>query len=256
MGNINGKEVEIKEKAKEYIRRYFKKVRNLELGDLRINIFLALTLGISNARQLIDWYVHQSIERSVVTSFGNLFEWLALEVSGGEKETASKNEKYYVLANKLYQFFGDLIDNHKEDKVNEISGVASELFLEMTPKQTFEGVKVSESYEVFVRDKHDEYSPADRPSAGETDMVSLAFLMALNKAGTGGSLIILDHPSLNLDPVPKERFFSALKEFGFNQAIVTGFEEDLQDSLGDRASKAYKLSTVEGKNASKIKGVK
>jgi len=61
-----------------------RKVEGVELDDLRVNVFLAAAMDMKEPEQLIQWGVHQHLERSLVTSFGFLIEKIALLVADGE----------------------------------------------------------------------------------------------------------------------------------------------------------------------------
>jgi len=78
MAEIEQEKIEKAKKiVKKKIREWYKKVRSLKFDDLEPNIFLAGALGITNARDFIEFCVRQHIERSIVTSFGFLIEEVA-----------------------------------------------------------------------------------------------------------------------------------------------------------------------------------
>jgi len=76
---------QIKEIIKEKIREWYDKVENLKLEDLEPNIFLAQALNLKNAREFIDFYVNQHVQRSLVTSFGFLIEKICAVIGNAEK---------------------------------------------------------------------------------------------------------------------------------------------------------------------------
>lgn len=78
------KQDEIKELMRDKMEDWKAKTEGIELDDLRLNIFLAAAMDMDEPEELIEWGVHQHLERSIVTSFGFLIEKMALVVSGGE----------------------------------------------------------------------------------------------------------------------------------------------------------------------------
>lgn len=79
------KQDEIKELMRDKMEDWKAKTEGIELDDLRLNIFLAAAMDMDEPEELIEWGVHQHLERSIVTSFGFLIEKMSLVVSGGEE---------------------------------------------------------------------------------------------------------------------------------------------------------------------------
>ena len=100
---------EAKQVVKNKIREWYKNIRELKLEDLEPNIFLAAALGISNAKDFVEFYARQHIERSIVTSFGFLIEEVASiigtniekrkkgeELKGWNIKTVKDGKEYYI----------------------------------------------------------------------------------------------------------------------------------------------------------------
>jgi hypothetical protein len=79
------KQHEVEDLMRDKMNDWKDKVEGIELEDLRLNIFLAAAMDMDEPEELIEWGVHQHLERSIVTSFGFLIEKMALVVSGGEE---------------------------------------------------------------------------------------------------------------------------------------------------------------------------
>ncbi len=83
---------EAKRVVKSKIKEWYSNIRKLKLEDLEPNIFLAAALGITNAKDFVEFYARQHIERSIVTSFGFLIEEVAA-IIGKNVEKRRKGEK-------------------------------------------------------------------------------------------------------------------------------------------------------------------
>ena len=76
---------------KNFLDNQYKKVENIELDDLNINVLLIKALGFTTVEETIEFYIYQRITRSAVTSWGQgALEDICL-ISGAEEVPRSEN---------------------------------------------------------------------------------------------------------------------------------------------------------------------
>ena len=76
---------------KNFLDSQYKKVENIELDDLDINVLLIKALGFTTVEETIEFYIYQRITRSAVTSWGQgALEDICL-ISGAEEVPRSEN---------------------------------------------------------------------------------------------------------------------------------------------------------------------
>ncbi|UMZ73114.1 TdeIII family type II restriction endonuclease [Natranaerofaba carboxydovora] len=75
---------------KDFLNKSYEKINELDLNDLDINIFLIKALAFSKAEEVIEFYIHQRITRSVVTSWGICLEKICV-FSGAKKIPENEN---------------------------------------------------------------------------------------------------------------------------------------------------------------------
>jgi ribosomal protein S13 len=76
---------------KNFLDSQYKKVENVKLDDLDINVLLIKALGFTTVEETIEFYIYQRITRSAVTSWGQgALEDICL-ISGAEEVPRSEN---------------------------------------------------------------------------------------------------------------------------------------------------------------------
>ena len=89
----------------EFINRQLQMIEGLTLESLNINPILAGALNLDNEKDLIRYYVYQSISRSVVTSVGFLVQNLILYASEyvheGKDDELGEQTKWDIVVDKI-----------------------------------------------------------------------------------------------------------------------------------------------------------
>lgn len=74
-----------------FLRSQYKKVQNLTLDNLYINVLLIKALGFTTAEETVEFYLYQRITRSAVTSWGQSAVESIARIAGAEKIPDTEN---------------------------------------------------------------------------------------------------------------------------------------------------------------------
>jgi DNA repair exonuclease SbcCD ATPase subunit len=150
---------------------------------------------------------------------------------GGREAVFSKR------AEKLKDFFDELLSEHEMDKIAKINKISNDLFSKIIQKpEWYTGMELTSDYEVKVKEMYRPKAevPKTRPSSGEMDVIALCIALALN-IESGNKMVILDDATIHLDEAYTKKVLEAVNRFGFEQTIVAA-----KDTIEDMVIKKLK----------------
>ncbi len=214
------------------------------LGEVDIEKVQVLEKARGEAKQLVDNMAEQiGLTRSRLQRYEDDLK----EIQKQFKIALRKDEKFQQMADQL-----DILERsekHAERILEEILGeireeVCSETrdhFLSLVWKSSsFKDVNLSDDYEVSVSMGSSIYSNVvGSLSAGETQVLALSFMAALNTVAKAGVPIMIDTPLSRISKEPRaliaEKLPSYLKG---NQLILLMTDTEYTDNVRDLMSKA------------------
>jgi DNA sulfur modification protein DndD len=148
---------------------------------------------------------------------------------GGRLEERLKLERNRRdVADEARETFEKAIEELRQIKREEVEKWASDAFLKMRRKEEFAGLRINESYGLYIITTSDEAIPAR--SAGEGQIVALSLLTGLNKSAELRAPIVMDTPFGRLDRVHRANVLEHLSDMGDQIVLLaTSAEVDEDD---------------------------
>lgn len=170
-----------------------------------------------------------------------------------------KEEKFKKLQKKLNFYkksldvFDNIKDNIMEEVRKEIEEKTKRQFLELIwKKDTYRNIKINESYEISVTDKYG-MGGIGTLSAGETQILALSFISALNSVSGFNMPIIIDTPLGRISKEPGINIVGNLSNLLKGKQVtllVTDVEysAEVREKLLDKIGKEYLINFRELEN--------
>lgn len=232
--------------SKDSLEKQNKKLEDLNtlLGEVDIEKVQVLEKARGEAKLLVDNLIEQ---RVLILARLQRYEDDLKELKKQYNLALRKNEKFHQMADRL-----DLLERSEkyaeriiEDILREIreevrSETRDHFFSLVWKSSSFKDVHLSDDYEVSVSMGSSIYSNVvGSLSAGETQVLALSFMAALNTVAKAGVPIMIDTPLSRISKEPRaliaEKLPSYLKG---NQLILLMTDTEYTDDVRDRMSKA------------------
>jgi DNA sulfur modification protein DndD len=206
----------------EVARRQFESAR----GDLRFE------LGrIESQMQMLDREFNQKSE--------------VLRKSAAQSGTAAREKRRYELASEARVAAEDLLSRFSTDMRERIEAETDRVFKSLVWKaRQFKSVRILDDYRLDVIDRFD-LSGLRELSAGERQVLSLAFIVAMSKVTGEEAPLVIDTPFGRISETPLHNIAEALPDIsGQLVLLVTDREldESARKSMLPKIGKEYLLS--------------
>jgi len=144
-------------------------------------------------------------------------------------------QKYFEMCIKCLEAINYVIDKLVRENRKNVEELASEIFLKLTnAPDLYRGLEITENYEIKVKTFSGEIRNVweQQPSSGQSQIIAMSFIAALNKYTAREAPVIIDTPIGRLDPIHKENLINYLPHIA-PQVIVLYqpneiFPEDLR----------------------------
>ena len=181
---------------------------------------------------------------------------LSRELAKSEKFRLA-NEKM-KLGNEALELFSEVKQKLIDDIRNTIQQKTKDYFLRLIwKKETYDDIKIDDNYNVSVINRLGSECLGTL-SAGERQVLALAFLAALREVSGFDAPIVIDTPLGRISKEPKENIAELLPEF-LKEAQVTMFMTDeeytpkVRQKLARRVGEEYELDYNERKSQTLVK---
>jgi len=173
-----------------------------------------------------------------------------------ELKKEHKNEvivQYIIFCKKCIQVLAKMKDDIMEEVRGEIEEKTRSQFFELIwKKSSYKDVKIDQDYNISVYNR-DGLSSLGTLSKGETQVLALSFMAALNKVSGFNSPIIIDTPLGRISKEPKEKIASKLSDYLKGKQVVLlvtdeEYTKEVRKKLYNRVGEEYIIKFIEGKN--------
>jgi len=177
-----------------------------------------------------------------------------------------KEEKFKKLQKKLYFYkksldvLNNIKDSIMEEVRKEIEEKTTQQFLELIPKKdTYRNIKINENYEISITDKYG-MGGIGTLSKGETQILALSFIGALNSVSGFSMPIIIDTPLGRISKEPKINIAGNLSNLLKGKQVTLLVTDDeysveVKEKLLDRIGKEYFINFKELENGNEAEVV-
>jgi len=133
-----------------------------------------------------------------------------------------KKQKYLELCKRCSDAIKYVIDKLVNENRKKVEELASETFLKLTNAPSlYQGLEITDDYEIKVKTFGGTIRNVweQQPSAGQSQIIAMSFISALNKYTAREAPVIIDTPIGRLDPIHKENLIKYLPHIA-SQVIV------------------------------------
>lgn len=135
-----------------------------------------------------------------------------------EQETT---KKYWDFANNAYIVLQKVIDDLAESGRNLIASRTEKLFGELIwKKNTYGKVELAEDYSLKLYHKYNNQSCVDSCSASETELLALAFTLAVHEVSGYNSFLLIDTPVGRVSDANRKNFAEVLLKVSADKQII------------------------------------
>ena len=178
-----------------------------------------------------------------------------------EKELRKENKnevivQYVIFCKRCIQALTEIKDDIMEEVRREIEEKTKSQFFELIwKKSSYKDVKIDKDYNISVYNR-DGLSGLGTLSKGETQVLALSFMAALNKVSGFNSPIVIDTPLGRISKEPKEKIASRLSDYLKGKQVVLlvtdeEYTKEVRKKLYDRVGEEYIIKFIEGKDGDK-----
>ena len=177
-----------------------------------------------------------------------------------KEEKFKKIQKKMDFYHKSLDAFNNIKNNIMEEVRKEIEEKTKQQFLELIwKKDTYRNIKINENYEISITDKYGE-GGIGTLSAGETQILALSFISALNSVSGFNMPIIIDTPLGRIAKEPGINIASNLPKFFKGKQVTllvtdTEYSIEVREKLLDKIGKEYLINFKELENGSEAEVV-
>jgi len=173
-----------------------------------------------------------------------------------DKEDRYRNLKIKLsFCNESYKVLKNIKEDIVEEIRKEIEKETEKQFLELIwKKDTYCKVQIGEDYEISLFDKNN-MGGIGTLSAGETQILALSFIGALNVVSGFNAPIIIDTPLGRISLVPRLNIVRNMHKFLSQKQIILlvtddEYSENVREKLIGRIGKEYEINFKESENGS------
>lgn len=170
-----------------------------------------------------------------------------------KEERNKKLQKKLEFYRKSLDAFSSIKDNIMEEVREEIEQNTKQQFFKLIwKKDTYSDIKINENYEIAITDKYGR-GGIGTLSAGETQILALSFVSALNNVSGFNMPIIIDTPLGRLSGQPRINIVSNLSNLLLDKQVTllvtdNEYSSEVREKLLARIGKEYYINFKELKN--------
>ena len=209
LSDLRGKERALKKKLEKFSGRDAERIRT-EREQVKI---VAAKLG----REIGELRVSLQVEQ-------RKFDQTSRLMSQNPATRTRRSSRLVALYSSLEKVFEQAVDKLRDKQRNRVQDYASCAFTNLTAEPDYAGLEINENYGLTIRDRKGR--PVVERSAGAEQIVALALIDGLNRAGRRGGPIVMDTPFGRLDWTHRAKVLEFLPEMA-EQIILLVHEGEL-----------------------------
>ena len=155
------------------------------------------------------------------------------------------SKKYWEFASESYDVLNKVINDLAETGRNRIAERTEKLFGELIwKKDTYGRVELAEDYSLKLYHKYNNKSCLDSCSASETELLALAFTLAVHEVSGYDSFLLIDTPVGRVSDTNRKNFAEVLLKISTEKQIIlevtpSEYSDEIKDVLSQPELSSY-----------------
>lgn len=192
------------------------------------------------------------VRESEISTMRRKLDQLSRMLSRNPESRGQRSSKLVAAYSALDKIFTAGVDRLRDRQRRRVQDYAADSFIRLTSEPDFGGLSINENYGLTILDEKGR-SVTER-SAGAEQIVALALIDGLNKAGRRGGPIVMDTPFGRLDWTHRANVLKHLPEMA-EQVILLVHEGEMDrdrdlPSISHRISRIYRIERQSSRQSS------